>query len=53
MRASVLPASLRLSCDERCDPGAMRPGVPPPELGDRTASSGPMAYVDNEELGGR
>ena len=47
----VLPASLMLSV-ERCDPGGMRPGVPPPELGLRTPSSGPQ-YIDIEELGGR
>ena len=33
----LLPASLMLS-PEMCDPGGIRPGVPPPELGDRASS---------------
>ena len=48
---TVLPASLTLSPD-KCDPGGSRPGVPPPEEGER-ASSFPNPYADNEELGGR
>ena len=37
---------------DACDPGGTsRPGVPPPELGDR-ASSFPNPYADKEELGG-
>jgi hypothetical protein len=32
-----LPASLILS-PEICDPGGIRPGVPPPELGDLASS---------------
>ena len=45
-----LPASLILS-PERCEPGGISLGVPPPDPGDLT-SSRPWPYPDSEELGG-
>ena len=37
-----------------CDPGGSSPGVPPPELGDRTSDGSPCSipYAESDELGG-